>query len=124
MHNLTFTVDLLPPTANHYWLLNRNGSRRLSDAAISFRSIAGYAARVAASEQAWQYPTDARLSVSVRFRFATRHKQDIANREKCLIDSIAPVLGFDDSVIDRLLLERDGYEKGKPRCEIVVEVLP
>ncbi len=123
MSNLTFTLDTIPPTLNHYYLLNRNGSRRLSDAAITFRSVAGYAAKAAAQAQAWRYPDKGRLALSVRFTFATQHKHDIDNRCKCLLDSIAPVLGFDDSVIDRLTVERAGYVKGAPRCEVVLEVL-
>lgn len=120
---LVLEIPFLPPTVNHMYALNRNGSRRLTDEAISFRSRAGYAAKEAAQLSGWQYPQGARLAMTVRLTFGTKRKSDIANREKALTDAIAPVLGFDDEVIDRLVIERAPVVPGKPACVIVLEVL-
>ncbi len=120
---LTLDIPYMPPTVNHYWLLNRNGSRRLSDEAISFRVRAGYEAKARAAELGWQYPPDARLALTVRLTFGSRRRADIDNRCKPILDTLADALGFDDSVIDRLVVERAPVVPGKPACSVVLEVL-
>lgn len=38
-------------------------------------------------------------------------------------DALSEALGFDDCCVDRLLVERVGYDAAQPRCEVVIEVL-
>lgn len=50
-------------------------------------------------------PTD-RLTITIDLHPPDARKFDIANREKVLIDAIAPILGFNDSQIDKLIITR------------------
>lgn len=41
-------------------------------------------------------------------------------RAKSAIDAVALALGFDDQRIDRVVIERAGYEARRPLCEMIV----
>ncbi len=84
-----------PPSINHYWLLNRNGSRRISEAGQAFRAsvqarcpgINQIAGEVAVSIQA--YPPD-------------RRRRDLDNLLKSLLDALqhARLIEDDSNVAD------------------------
>jgi Holliday junction resolvase RusA-like endonuclease len=102
---------------------NGRGGRILTDEAMSFRERAGWEAKAAVTDQGWHYPPGARLALTMRLTFGSRRKADLDNRCKAALDAIAPVLGFDDSVIDRLVIERAGMVPGCPACVIVLEIV-
>ncbi len=121
-YRLVVIVPMLPPSVNHYYLLNKNGSRRLSDEARAFREYAGLEARSTASLMGWRVPAG-RLKLTLLLTFGSRRKTDIDNRIKAGLDALALALGFDDSRVDRIEVERVGVEPGRPLCEMILEGL-
>ncbi len=127
MNALTVIVPLLPPTVNHLYVAvprTRKGGGRymgkeLSPAAVLFRDMAMHEAREVARLTGWQLP-EGRLKIALKLTFGDLRNQDIDNRAKAGIDAVALALGFDDSRIDRVVIERVGYEKGRPLCEIIL----
>lgn len=115
---ITTTIDMLPPTVNHMYLARRDGGKALTDEAYTFRALVGLALRSAPP-----VPQDGDLAVTLRLTFPDRRRTDIDNRAKAAIDALALALGFDDRRVARLVVERAGYAKGAPACELVLEVL-
>jgi len=111
-------VRMLPPTVNHYKLPNGRGGSYLSDDVNLFRSLVAAELYGVAVDLG-----DARLALRIALTFGTRHRCDIDNRAKSAIDALALALDFDDARIDRLVVERVGYDKGRPACEMTLEVL-
>ena len=97
-----------PPSVNHYWLRNRNGSIRVSAAGVSFRQevwlrcrqerISGLTGRLYVSIEA--FPPDAR-------------RRDLDNILKATLDALQHGGVYkDDSQIDKLLIVRSPSVKG------------
>jgi Holliday junction resolvase RusA-like endonuclease len=117
---LTIIVPLLPPTANHAWLPNGRGGKRISPEYDAFRIIVMAEARETARLTGWTLP-DGGLQLTLLLTFDTRRKSDIDNRVKCSLDSLALALGFDDSRIDRIVIERVGVDPKRPLTEMILE---
>ena len=119
---LVVIVPMLPPSQNHMYLLNKDGSRRLSDEAKTFREYAGLEARSTASLTGWRVPTG-RLKFTLLLTFGSRRKTDVDNRIKSALDALALALGFDDSRVDEIIVRRVGVEPGRLLCEMILEGL-
>ena len=118
--SLTVIVPMLPPSANHMWAAGRNGAKFLTEEAQAFRAYVMIEARTVARMTGWQLPAG-RLAITIKLTYGTRARTDIDNRAKAAIDSMALALGFDDSRIDRVLIERAGYDQRRPLCEMILE---
>lgn len=118
---ITISVRVLPPSVNHMYAPNADGSKRLTDQARAFREFAGYEARVEAARAGFR-PAP-RMALTMRLTFGDRRNQDIDNRVKAALDALALALGFNDSCVDRIVIERAGYDKGRPLCEMTLEAL-
>lgn len=116
---LSVFVRMLPPTVNHYRLPNGRGGVYLSEEVTTFRLLVLAACRAVGARVA----PDCRLALTIRLTFPNRRRSDIDNRAKAALDALALALDFDDARIDRLLVERVGYDTGRPACELVLEVL-
>lgn len=116
---LSVWVPALPPTVNHYRMPNGRGGVYLSPEVNAFRLLV--LSEVRAMDAA--VAPDCRLGLTMRLTYPTRARTDIDNRIKSAVDALALALNFDDARIDRLLVERAGYDKGRPACEMVLEVL-
>jgi Holliday junction resolvase RusA-like endonuclease len=113
----------MPPTTNHAYInLRGRGGRCLSNEARKFKEEAAKFAMVMAHVQKWKYQEGARLSLSLTFYFNRGGKRDIDNRVKLLADALAKTLGFDDSVIDRIVLQR-GAKVADEYCAVQLEPL-
>lgn len=66
---------------------------------------------------------DRRIGLALRLWFRTRQRRDISNCVKLIEDALAEQLGFDDCAVDRLIVERAGFDVERPRCEVTIEVL-
>ena len=127
MSDLTVILPILPPSVNHLYVAaprSRKGGGRymgkeLSPAAVLFRDTAINEARTVAAHQRYTVPAGA-LELTLRLTFGDRRNQDIDNRAKAAIDALALALGFDDSRIDRVVIERAGYEAKRPLCEMTL----
>ena len=64
-----------------------------------------------------------RIGLALRLWFRTRQRRDISNCVKLLEDALAEQLGFDDCAVDRLIVERAGFDAARPRCEVTIEVV-
>jgi len=64
-------------------------------------------------------PSKARLKVSLRFYRKTRHKCDLDNLVKAVLDGLQGVLFVDDSQIDDIHARRE-VDRDSPRVEIWV----
>lgn len=117
---LTVIVPILPPSANHMYATGRNGAKFLTEEAQAFRAYVAVEARTVARMTGWQLPAG-RLAITIKLTYGTRARTDIDNRAKSAIDSMALALGFDDSRIDRVVIERAGYDQRRPLCEMILE---
>jgi len=116
---LTVIVPMLPPTVNHMYAPNRDGSKRLTDEARAFREAVLLEARSTANLTGWRVP-DGRLKVAIKLTFGSKARTDIDNRAKAAIDAVALALGFDDARIDRVVIERIGVDPKRPLCELIL----
>jgi Holliday junction resolvase RusA-like endonuclease len=97
-----------PPTSNHAYATVRSStgtSRR-----IKSQNAKNYAL-VAQILTKRTHPTPIftmsdRIAVTLVLHPPDHRRFDIANREKILIDAVSPVLGFNDSQIDFITIER------------------
>lgn len=115
-------VRALPPTVNHMYLPNARGGKRLSPEAELFRSLVW--TEVVSTQPRPAVPDAGPLALTVRLTFGTKRRQDLDNRLKAAQDALALALAFDDARIKRLTVEDAGHDKGRPACEMVLEVLP
>lgn len=115
---LIVIVPYLPPTLNHMYNANRNGSKRLSDEALKFRAaISKEVADVCAAEP-WEYIPGVPLSLTVFLTFGTRARQDADNRVKAGLDALALALGFDDRHVTAIHVYTLGVDPRRPLCEL------
>lgn len=88
------------PTVNHYWLPNKNHSKRISDKGLKFRALVAYAC-------AGLVGVKGRVSVDIVARPPDRRKRDLDNLFKALLDALSHAgMIEDDSLIDRLSIAR------------------
>lgn len=114
---------MLPPTVNHMYVQRADGGKALTNEAATFRRIVGYTARSNARRFDWTYPEGARLELTICLTFPTKRTQDIDNRVKAALDALALALGFNDSCIDRIVVERAGVVRNRPRCVMMLRVM-
>ena len=102
-----------PPSVNHYWLPNFNHSKRISDKGNQFRAEVIHACR-------GHDGIMGRVSVSVIANPPDKRKRDLDNIFKALLDALRHAgMIEDDSLIDRLLIERGKvFEFGQVRVTI------
>jgi crossover junction endodeoxyribonuclease RusA len=93
-----------PPTTNNAYA-TVNGRRVKTRTARQYALEAEHATRLAYPRPPFTR-TD-RLAITIDLYPPDRRAFDIANREKLLIDAIAPALGFNDNQIDQLLIRRN-----------------
>ena len=93
-----------PPTTNNAYA-TVNGRRVKTRAARTYALEAERTARAAHPHP--PFTRADRLHVTIDLYPPDRRAFDIANREKLLIDAIAPALGFNDNQIDQLLIRRN-----------------
>lgn len=115
---LAFTVRR-PVSLNHAYATAANGKRVLTTVARDYKHHVGWTAKVAALMNEWQ-PSPA-YTLTIRIWFASKRRADIDNTVKLTADAIAETLGFDDRLIQRIVIERAGIDKVDPRGEIVLE---
>jgi crossover junction endodeoxyribonuclease RusA len=100
---MTLTLPWPPTTNNAYATVN--GRRVKTRAARTYAQEAAAITQAAHSRPPFTH-TD-RLAVTINLHPPDRRPYDIANREKILIDAIAPTLGFNDNQIDQLHIYRN-----------------
>lgn len=118
---LTLILPVPPSLNNAYFnVKGKRGGRVLTDEARDFKGRVVMLAYGHALMQHWRYLKGARLAVELALWFPNRQRRDIANCEKLVTDALAEALSFDDTVIDRLLIERKGVDKANPRCVVTL----
>jgi crossover junction endodeoxyribonuclease RusA len=105
----------LSPSVNHYYVRNRGGGVRISDAGQAFRW------EVLQAVKRSKMPTlEGRLWMVVRVCPSSKRVQDIANREKALSDALQVAGAFvNDEQIDDIQLKRGPIVKGG-RLEVML----
>jgi Holliday junction resolvase RusA-like endonuclease len=115
---LTLTAPI-PPSLNNAYTNGRGHGRR-----VLTKEGRDYKEYVASSLLGTQpLPDGARIGLAIQLWFPTKRRRDISNWVKLLEDALSEALGFDDCAVDRLLVERVGYDATRPRCEVTIEVL-
>lgn len=112
----------IPPTTNNAYATVR-GRRVLSADGRKYKADIGRIVRHVAAQQGWRYIEGQRLAVRLRLHFPDNRRCDIANREKLAVDALAEALGFDDAMIDELLLQRGACDKAHPRCDVELRAI-
>ena len=119
MTALTIIIPALPPSVNHMYTPNGRGGKVLSQEARAFREQVILEARSTANAQGWRVPTGG-LQFGVKLTFPNKKISDIDNRIKAAIDAVALAFGFNDTRIERIIVERVGVEPGRPLCELLI----
>lgn len=119
MRPLIVIVPLLPPSVNHMYAANRDGGKRLTQEALTFRQSVAAEARSTVNLTGWRVP-DGRLKLAIKLTFGSYARCDIDNRAKSAIDALALALAFDDARIDRVVIERVGVDPRRPLCELIL----
>ena len=98
-----------PPSVNRYWrnvqgrtLISKDG-RKYKDAVSIQARIDGWVKKI---------NTAGRLAVSIEACAPDKRRRDLDNLLKASLDAMAHGCGFDDSQIDKLMIERGPVEKG------------
>lgn len=118
---LTFDIPVAP-SVNHAY---RHGQGRvyMTDKAFCFKQIAGYRAVEAASVSPPFSLQPGPLKITLVVWFGDRRRRDLDNILKLTLDAIASALGFDDSLIDEILIVRS-LDRANPRVSVTLEALP
>ena len=107
-----------PPSVNHYWLRNRNGSVRVSKEGVSFRQEVWLRCR-----QERISGLTGRLSLSIEAFPPDRRRRDLDNLLKAVCDALQHGGVYkDDSQIDGLTIIRRGIKKGGGLLVTVAEI--
>ena len=123
MDKLTVIVPTLPPTVNHLYKSIGGGKKALTDEALAFKSMVLAEVLDVVNLTGWKLPAG-RLEFHLYLVYGDKRSTDIDNRVKFAIDSVASALKFNDNRIDRVVIERVGFDKGKPLCEMVLMAKP
>lgn len=122
MTQLELTAPL-PPSLNNAYATIR-GRRVLVTAGRDYKTeVLCILMRLPEARTFMQAAKGARLALTLRMWFKNRQRTDISNRVKLLEDALSEALGFDDCNVDILLVERAGYDKERPRAEVVLEII-
>jgi Holliday junction resolvase RusA-like endonuclease len=120
---LRLTVPLPPSTNNLYTRGRGHGRRVLTDVARAYKEEVALLAIVTSRAIQWRYSKGERLAFSLVLHFPNRRRHDLDNALKAPLDALAAALGFDDSCIDRITVERGEVDKANPRGELTLEKL-
>lgn len=116
---LLLTVSL-PPSVNHCYANATSSNRRvLTTEGKQYKRDVENQVAIEASSRKFKYAEGERISLSLNLYFAD-NRRDISNTVKLLEDAIASAIGFNDRVVDRLNVERKGFDKQNPRCEVTL----
>lgn len=106
------TLELpFPPTTNHAYatVTTRGGARRVKSAAARNYALVAQVL----TKRVHPFPIFTirdRIAITIALHPPDARRFDIANREKILVDAISSVLGFDDSQVDRITIERKNVD--------------
>ncbi len=70
-----------------------------------------------AKKQWKEKPLTGKIDVTLTFYFKTKHRRDLDNQNKLVLDALSGIVYEDDSQIDVLCLFRE-YDAANPRIEI------
>ena len=108
-----------PPTVNHYWLRNRNGSVRISPAGLAFRQEVALKCRQERIKR-----LTGRLAVVVEAFPPDNRRRDLDNVLKALLDALQHGGAFeDDSQIDDLRIIRMASVPKNPQVWVTLALL-
>lgn len=120
---LTFEIPV-PPSLNNAYMtvsLKRGRTRRVpTERTLAFKVEAGWRAREAACLTGWEVNDGDRIGFSLLVWFGSNRRTDIDNRIKLALDAIAEALGFDDSVVDLVVVQRAGIDRANPRAVVTL----
>ena len=114
------TLDLpFPPSVNHYWVRNRNGSVRISNEGQAFRLQV-----VAICRKQRVKPLAGRLAVVITLFPPDRRRRDLDNVLKAALDALQHGGCYaDDSQIDHLAILRSHIERNGKMRVIIQEIV-
>lgn len=124
---LELTVPIPPSVNNCYTRGRGHGKRVLTKQGREYKATVAQLllcrARPSGGFELAIGAPGARIGLSLRLYFPNRQRRDISNCVKLIEDALAETIGFNDCAVDRLLVERAGYDPVRPRCEVLIEVL-
>lgn len=106
----------LPPSTNHRYVRRRDGRVALTEEARSYDVIV-YAAL---GPQSPRPPREAQIRIAIDLVVDNPRRRDLDNVMKQLIDSLARVLGFDDTYVVRIEATKRVCAGEDPRVVVVV----
>lgn len=111
----------VPPSVNGLYSTVR-GHRVLSKAGRQYHKDAGWLTKEAAAVIGFDVQPLQRLELAIVLHWPDNRRRDLSNAVKCLEDSLAAALGFDDSTIDLLTVKRGEMDRSNPRAEVELRV--
>jgi len=123
---LKLTIPV-PPSLNNAYATFK-GRRLLSREGRAFKEgvktqVLFEQRRRISAEGRWGCTRGDRLSLVMEVYFRDARRRDLSNLVKLAEDALAESLGFDDSAVVVLHVERKENDKSNPRCEVRLEVL-
>jgi crossover junction endodeoxyribonuclease RusA len=105
-----------PPSVNHYWARNRNGSVRIGRKGRDYRDSVERLFLLAESRPA---TLRGRVGILVDAYPPNRIRRDIDNLGKAILDTLTYVgLWLDDEQVDDLHIRRKQVEHGRLDCTV------
>ena len=112
---IIINLPLLPPSVNTIWV-NIPKGRRMSDKGKLFKQQAYYLIK----EQYKGQTLEESVKVTIELHFKTKHKRDIDNYNKAILDALNGIVLVDDSQIVELNVKK--YTgTGKDEIKIQIE---
>ncbi|MHC4560626.1 MAG: RusA family crossover junction endodeoxyribonuclease [Planctomycetota bacterium] len=120
---LVLIVDVPPSLNNLYATSRRHGGRFMTAQGRQYKKSVGWLTVDAMMRQVWEYK-GGRIALGIGLVFPNKRRRDISNCIKILEDAISEVLGFDDRVVDSVLVQRLKNDKENPHAIVTVEEYP
>ena len=115
--NIKIILQGSPPSTNHVYKIRSMGKFSKIYMTAEGKVIkADYQRQV--REQYKGDPLDCKIELSVKLFFSTKHKRDIDNFSKVLLDSLTGIVWVDDSQIHVMHIEKHIEEA--PRVELSI----
>lgn len=117
---MTITLSGEPKSTQHIYRSACRGGHPVNYMTAEGKLIKRTYQLEARAQWGYENPSKGSLAVSVIFYFATKHKRDLDNQNKLVLDALSGICYEDDAQIDQLTLRRS-FDQTWPRIEVTID---